>query len=199
MGTVVYLTGAPATGKSTLCRALSETVNGLQVFCYSEKLRDHVNARRERQIDEVEIRERSAAVVTREDVEHVDTQLINWVATERRVRDVVIDSHPVTAEVYGFRITAFSQQQLAALAPDVIICLYADPAILQHRIAQDAQGRRSLTHTDISLHVTLQASVAAQYAVLLGKACHLVNSDTPRADLVETVIARAELHRKAGH
>lgn len=45
---IVYVTGAPATGKSTLCERLAELPR-VQHFAYSERLRDHVtNARRPR-------------------------------------------------------------------------------------------------------------------------------------------------------
>lgn len=57
-------------------------------------------------------------------------------------------------------------------------------------IGEHPKGRPQLSPTDMTLHVTLQAAVAAQYAVLLGKACLLVNSNLPKDELVSEVIRR---------
>lgn len=191
MGTVVYLTGAPATGKSTLTRGLEKCVTGLKVFCYSARLSDHVNSRvPDLGLTEESVRQQSARVITKEDVDAVDGILIDWVKSNRSDSDLIIDSHPVTKEEFGFRVTPFSHAQLLELRPEVVVCLYADPAVLHQRISEHPQGRPQLSPSEMTLHVTLQAAVAAQYAVLLGKACLLVDSDMPRAELVSEVAKR---------
>src|SRR5437016_5175110 len=99
MNPVIYLTGAPATGKSTLCRNLKRAVPSLAVFAYSEELRTHVAQRAGlAQLSENEIRSQSAQLVTRDDVTAVDAQLRAFVAERRATQPIVIDSHPVTKE-----------------------------------------------------------------------------------------------------
>ncbi|WP_425600983.1 ATP-binding protein [Dyella sedimenti] len=188
MGKVVYITGAPATGKSTLCSALTESASNIDCFCYSERLRDYVNQQRGSLLDEIDIRRESARSISAEDVQSVDELLL----TESRVtresaRHLLIDSHPVTKEDYGFRVTPFSDEDIRAMEVDVFVCLYADPHVLGARISANPQGRPLPSPFELALHVQLQASVVAQYAVITGRPCYLLNSEIPRDELMQQV------------
>lgn len=187
MANVVYLTGAPATGKSTLCRQLVAEVSDLKLFSYGAELRDLVNRRAASSMTATGIREKSAEVVRPEDVRELDDRLVAWVTDQRARHPIVIDSHPVTKEVYGFRVTAFSAEQVRLLTPDVVICLYAAPEELERRIRADPQGRPLPSLHELSLHNQAQVDVAVQYGVLLGRTSYLVDSARPQAELVATV------------
>lgn len=187
MGSVIYLTGAPATGKSTLCKHLVAEVPSLKPFCYSAELRDRVNRRASSSITESGIREKSAAVIRAEDVHQLDAELIAWVESERVRSHIVIDTHPVTKEVFGYRVTAFSVEQVRRLAPDFVVCLYAAPEELARRISSEPQGRPLPSPYEIDLHNQAQIGVATQYAVLLGRPCYLIDSARDQDELVATV------------
>ncbi|MGA3941095.1 ATP-binding protein [Ralstonia nicotianae] len=193
MGRVVYLTGAPATGKSTLCARLAEQVQDLHVLSYSALLRDHIARKTDRSLTENLIREQSALVVTRQDVDEVDEWLIKEVATHRSSRNIIIDSHPVTKEQYGFRVTPFSLDQLKQLRADAYICLYASPTVLAERIRANPAGRPLPTEFELAMHVQTQASLATQYGFLLGKPCYLFDSDADVETLSATVRRQAGL------
>ena len=141
MGRVIYLTGAPATGKSSICNAISELDMQTRIFSYSAMLRETVASRTAKSLDAAEIRRQSAAIVTREDVQATDELLVREVATARQSHHVIVDSHPVTREAYGFRVTAFTVEQLQALDPDAIVCTYTPTEELERRIHADPQGR----------------------------------------------------------
>jgi len=194
VGKVVYVTGAPATGKSTLCRTLAALIAGTESFCYSERLQDHINRRSEVSIDEIGIRRLSAKVVRPDDVAAIDSLLLQRIdAAKAGTSHLLIDSHPVTKEDYGFRITAFSARELAALRIDSIVCLFADPDVLAARIADNAQGRPMPTRFELLLHVQTQIAVAAQYGVLSGLPCHLIDSAVSQEQLVQTVMKVTQL------
>lgn len=191
---VIYLTGAPATGKSTLARNLAKKITGLQVFAYSEELRKFVHRKNGGQLlTEDNIRELSAQVITTEDVMQLDAELVDLVAKEREQHSFVIDSHPVTKERYGFRITGFDTQTLLKLNPDVIVCLYAPPQVTIDRIKRDAMGRPLVSEFEAEMHTHLQTSVAAQYGILTGKPVYLIDSSCTQDELVNEVIQRAKL------
>lgn len=61
--------------------------------------------------------------MTSDDVKELDGQLVAWVTAECARRPIVIDSHPVTKENFGFRVTRFSQDRVRELAPDFVVCL----------------------------------------------------------------------------
>lgn len=90
MNSVVYLTGAPATGKSSLSRSLKSLRADLHVFAYSEELRRMVSARTGTPLAEDDIRSQSAAIVTSEDVAALDARLITMVNAERGKYPILI-------------------------------------------------------------------------------------------------------------
>jgi adenylate kinase len=61
--------------------------------------------------------QQSSSLITPEDIAAVDQKLLSFVQERRGRINVIIDSHPVTKENYGFRVTTFSLDQLKALAP----------------------------------------------------------------------------------
>ena len=187
MGRVIYLTGAPAAGKSTLCEGLLQRAANLLVFSYSSLLRDHVRQRDGADLGASEIREQSARVITREDVMAVDTQLVDEVNSKRADYDILIDSHPVTKESYGFRVTPFNVEQLKAFAPDALVCLYASPDVLHKRISRDPDGRPLPSLFELELHVQVQVAVTTQYSIEVGRSCHLIDSGVDPVALVDTV------------
>lgn len=191
MGQVIYLTGSPASGKSTLCQFLEKTVPNLGAYSYSKLLRDYVNQRSNAGVNEVGIRQHSAALITPADVEAVDEWLIEEVRSRRTTQHMIVDSHAVTKESYGFRVTAFTPDQLRQLAPDVIICLYVEPSVTRSRIVADAAGRPLPTDFELGLHADLQASLAAQYAFLLGKPCCLLESSVKLEELAQSILRTA--------
>ena len=190
---VIYLTGAPATGKSTLCRNLASRFKSLTVFAYSEELRHFISKKTARLLSEDEIRAQSSTVVTAEDVANLDEQLVARVAIERQSAPFIIDSHPVTKESYGYRITGFSIDALKRVGPDVILCLYTSPGIAIQRIGADPMGRPMVSPFEADMHTHLQTAVAAQYGVILGKPVYLLDAAASPGDLVELAADKAGL------
>ena len=195
MGKVIYLTGAPATGKSTLCANLVNQGFPITVFSYSQLLRDHVNQRNNSSFDEIDVRKHSAGIITREDVDQVDSFLIAEVDRLRGTNNVLIDSHAVTKEAYGFRVTSFSASQLNRLKPDAIICLYATSEVIASRIRDNAAGRPLPSDFELSMHVHLQSGLATQYAFTQECSLYLMNSEVEPEELANRVHVLAKLER----
>jgi len=188
---VIYLTGAPATGKSTLLASLDANMQPMLTFSYSKVLADYVGKRSAAELSQDEIRRQSAKVITAEDVQAVDQMLLELVNRRRNDSHIVIDSHAVTKEQYGFRVTAFTLEKLAAIRPTLLICLYADPEIIRARIAADPAGRPQVTKSEAETHDTLQANVALIYGIQLGIPVYFLDSAKPTATLVEQIRQRA--------
>lgn len=158
------------------------------MFCYSQRLRDHVNREVDTDLDEVEIRRQSARIITSRHVDEVDDLLLAEAESCRATDKILlVDSHAVTKEDYGFRVTPFKLQRLVDLKIDYLICLYADPEVLNKRIVQDPQGRPLPTLFEQTFHVGLQASVVSTYSILAGRPCYLVDSGGDRTELVQRV------------
>lgn len=189
---VIYLTGAPATGKSTLCRSVEQLASNVVILSYSQMLREHLRSR-DVLLEGEDIRRESATVVTPDDVEQVDTKLLRRVRDDRHTKTIIIDSHPVTKETFGFRVTPFKHDHLLELSPDKIFCLYAAPEVLSQRIRDAPDGRPLPKDFELATHIQSQIGVAVSYATALGRCCYLLDSSVPPESLVAEFIKLARL------
>jgi len=190
MHKVIYLTGAPAAGKSSTTRLMREELPDLLVWEYGAKLTEHCGARLTELAGQHELRAQSAALITPDDVAAVDQELLDFVDEHRGRQHVVIDSHPVTKEEWGYRITPFSFQQFARLLPDEIWLLYASPEETRRRIQEDAGGRPLVTEEEARMHTMLQASVAATYGMSIRCPVYMFDTGVARQELVSRLVER---------
>lgn len=188
---VIYLTGAPATGKSSLMEALRHELQPLIAFSYSKELAAYVGRRDAVTYTQDDMRRRSAGVITPEDVATVDRNLIELVRDRRASSHIVIDSHAVTKEKYGFRVTPFSQQQLDAIRPTMIVVLYAAPDVLISRIESNNQGRPVPTPYEAAFHNDLQGAVELIYGIRIGVPVYFLDSSNPTEQLVAEIVKRS--------
>jgi len=167
MWKVILLTGAPGTGKSTLRNALAARIADLEHFDYGQLLL----RRKQREGSEVsyeQLREQSSAIISASDVTATDDWVISEISRLRKTSHVLIDSHALTRETYGFRAIAYSKAQLEGLQLDAVISLRADPDILIGRLKLDPRGRREMT-TEVAREIQiLQDSLSLTYAVACG-------------------------------
>lgn len=190
MAKVVYLTGAPAAGKSTTTRMLEARLSNLAIWEYGAKLTEFLQAKNGEVQDQAHLRGSSSNVVTARDIEFVDEALLAFVAERRGTVPILVDSHAVTKEVFGYRITPFSLEKFQVLAPDEIWVLYASPAETRRRIAADSGGRPTVTLEEAAMHTALQSSVAATYGMAIGKPIYLFDTACPRGELVDRLVGR---------
>lgn len=187
MGSVVYLTGVPGTGKTTVAGGLAASGLSLAQFSYSDRLAIHLGATRE------ELREQSASVVAASAVWAVDQELGEFIAERRSSQSVLIDSHAVTYEKYGYRVIPFTASTLVNLRLDAVVCLTAPSAIILARIGAAPEGRRPVSLDAIEQAQRLQEAVAVGYALSLGVPLYIVDAGQQVEDTVgyvSSILAR---------
>jgi adenylate kinase len=185
----IYLTGTPATGKSTLCEELSKYAE-IEIFEYGERLIQHLQERGSGRIPHSEIRRRSSNVVTQDDIKSLDAKLIQQANSWKGKAHFVINSHPVTKETYGFRITPFAFSHLKALNIDLIFVLYAHPDVVRDRISANPSGRPLISSFEAAMHLELQASTAIMYSTILGCPIYFLDSNRPAIDIANELLKR---------
>lgn len=190
MPKVIYVTGAPAAGKSSTLSQISARIPTVSVWEYGEKLTEHVAQKSSSQLNQTDLRSQSSQVVTTKDVAEVDAALLAFVENERARKHILVDSHPVTKESYGFRVTPFSLHQFSSLRPDEIWMLFVCPQTTRQRIENDPGGRPMVTEEEARTHTLIQASVAATYGMSTGCPIYMFDTSCPQEELVERLIGR---------
>lgn len=189
---VAYLTGPPSSGKSTIAKLLEDSVQPLQVISYSELLRQYIEGQYANDVTIEKLRRESSNLITPEVVKAVDKILIDRINKQRHTTHILVDSHPVTKEGYGFRVTAFSISLLQELAPTMIYMLYAKSSVIKARLERDSQGRQRESTFEIDFHRSLQANVAIIYGITLGVPVYLLDSSKGPQDVAMEIAKRLE-------
>lgn len=180
---VIYLTGAAAAGKSTLSRTVSASP-AFAVFEYGQELLNQASGSR-LGLTHADTRRDPQKIIKPEHVAATDEALQLFIRAHRDSRHVVIDSHAVSKEPYGFRIEPFGPGQLQRAALSRIVVLRCAPEILVRRTRDAPDGRPAVTLSEADEYQSFQATVAISYAIILGVPIHFLNSATPPAELYE--------------
>lgn len=186
---VIYLTGAPATGKSSVVAALTSRCPSLRRWDWGNEVRAHLSSKLGREVTYEDVRRNSGSLIEPGDVQVVDERQIEWVTATRLVAPVVIDTHAVTREAFGFRTTPFADAAWKRLGATHIFLLYASPDTVAKRLADDSAGRRSSDTFHVTLHAALQGAVATTYAILSGLPLHSICSDVMPPEEIAQLIA----------
>ena len=174
---VIYLTGVAGTGKSTLCNFIKSINPLIEVVSYSGILKEFLEAKFKCNISQEEMRTKSASIITSDDIIAVDTLLLNIINNLKRTSHIIIDSHAVTYEQYGFRATPFKTSVLNQLNFELLISLYCSTNTIINRISADPKGRPMLSSEQISYAINLQNSLVLNYGIILNKPVYFLNTD----------------------
>jgi adenylate kinase len=180
MNNLIYLTGAPAAGKSSLSAQVQKDKEGkVVVFEYGKELTKYLQEKGTDLSDQSELRQKSSTIVTKEDISILDNRLLDFAHRNRYDKHVIVDSHAVTKEAFGYRILPFSIEQMKRLNPSKIVVMYAKSETILERISKDTQGRPTISAFESDMHTFLQAMVAVNYGIVLHAPIYYLDSDRP--------------------
>lgn len=184
----VLVTGAPATGKSTLLKELRRQISNVHTVEFGQLIAARLAARGQK-LSHSELRTQSAQVVSPQDVAELDEAVVDDIALELQHRHVVIASRAVTHEQYGNRVTAFSDRTLRRLPLSAIVVLQVPAAELLARIEVDDKGRKWRTIDQAIRLQNLQTSLALTYAVFCGCPVYIIDGSAPAIEVAGHVVA----------
>lgn len=167
MGKVLLLTGVPAVGKTTLARKVASAISPVRCITFGEMIFEIKQRTRPNSTYE-EMRRSPTKEADVSLIEIATTALIERISQLRSSVNIIIDSHAVVKDDYGFRVTPDSYTTLQKLSLDAILVLHAKHEDIANRINQNSQGRRLATLDEIATHEALQDSVSVAYSVSTG-------------------------------
>jgi adenylate kinase len=175
-GQVVLLTGGAGTGKSSLAKELSAAFKPLHKVDFGQLLLERKIRQGMSSVTYEDLRRDSAGLITVDDVRAVEEELLEALPGLRRHTHVLIDSHAVTKESYGYRVTHYSFDQLKRLSLNAVIVTYCDPTELVARFRNDPQGRPEVSEFEALHYMALQEGVAINYAITCGCPCYFLRT-----------------------
>lgn len=166
-GKLVLVYGPPASGKTTLVKELTEAAHPLEAISFGELLLRRV-AKVKPGVTYDEMRRSPSTLATPATVARARKDLLVVARNMRSRSNVLLDSHAVALDSYGFRITPNSAAFLSVLAPDAIFVLHTEPTVIIDRILADSAGRQTPTLSQVIQHQALQDAVAIGYSITVG-------------------------------
>ncbi|MCM5559313.1 AAA family ATPase [Pleomorphomonas sp. JP5] len=190
MSKVIYLTGAPASGKTTTVDEIEKRKESLFVWRYSKRLIEYMEIKYRSAFSHENLRSLSSAAVSAQDIADLDVMMIDFIRDSRAYGDVIIDSHAISYEVYGFRSTSFSINVITQLQINEIWVLFASPETIVSRTAVESKGRRIVTLEEARMMTELQSSLALTYGVVCGCPVYFFNTEIPQLEMYERMLKR---------
>jgi len=182
---VVYVTGVPGVGKSTLCRRLCDLRPNRYVHVSFGAL--ILAAIGESGLTEKNLRESAASLVTSRVLRLATEKLIAEVDQSPAGILLLIDSHAVSQDRFGYVVTPDGPDYFGRLRYQAIIQLFASPTTVLAMSLPAASGRQARTARDIDVHFALQSAVSVNYAAANGCPLLLVDAGPPADVLAATV------------
>lgn len=189
---VLYLTGVAATGKSSVAEGILQELSSLKIIRYSDLISEYLLKKCGTKYTNEELREQSSYIIKPEDIYHIDVSLVDFVKNNSVDQHIIIESHAVTTEEYGYRVTPFSIEVLKKISPDIIIVLYADPNDIFSRIVSNPSGRRNINSTNIAFGQSLQGAIALQYGMTLNCTTYFIDTSNGVEDAVKWILEKLD-------
>lgn len=183
-GKVILLTGVPATGKTTLASLLKDTIHPLHVVSFGRLILE-VARQNNPDVTYEEIRRNPTQKAKTDLIGEAVRLLLQDIKKQRESTNIIIDSHAVAIDSYGFRITPDSYSFLEQVKYDAVIVLHAPHSEITKRIAAKPDGRRSINYDDIALLESLQDSVAIAYGVASNCPVFILNAPKTNRELIK--------------
>jgi adenylate kinase len=180
---VIYLTGAPATGKTAVANFLVSRCAARR-FSYSSALRELPELQG---VSHQSLRALSAEIIDRHLIQKIDRELPSLMEAWRRKQPVVIDSHAVTNERWGLRAIPYSPEVLAALGLSHVVCLMCDAATIAARIDASPEGRQPSSLGKLEQLNNAQLTLALVYGHSIGVPVSMIDANQPLGIVCEAV------------
>jgi adenylate kinase len=179
---VILLTGIPSSGKTTATDYVRTNFENIKVVRYGELL-FRMKEKTHPGIKYEQMRSQSGSILSKEDLAGADDLILKTVIDHKGKFDIIIESHGVTKEDYGFRITPYKNvKKLVNLGVTNVVYISSDSDIIVKRMLGSAKGRKKMNQGQIQQNFRLQETLALVYAVLTGSTFTVIENNSTLTD-----------------
>jgi adenylate kinase len=173
---LIYLTGVPGSGKTTASTILESNFSDIHVIRYGDVIRDKLNEQGA-SLQHANLRELSSEVITINTLDSVDNTIYSLIQQFINSKNVILESHGVTREDYGFRVTPFkSQHDLLRLNIHAVVYISSPSGIILQRVEQERMGRKEVAEEQLNVNLRVQESMALNCATICGCPLYIVEN-----------------------
>ena len=184
---IALITGAPGVGKTTTARNLAVMYGDrVETVSFGRLIYDRVTARTPMSYQE--FRSAAASIVTAADLLAASDALAAHAAMPRHSgRWLVVESHAVAREEFGWQANPDPPGTLARYSYDILVYLDAPADVILGRVRSDPGGRLSRGLRDITVLSAMQMAIAVSYAAGLGIPLNVIDADAPATAVTAAV------------
>lgn len=154
---------------STVARQLTDRNSKVvETISFGQLLHLAVERRLATRINYAKFRAAAASLVTPSDFEEASIELTNNTTASDPNRWLIVDSHAVAREQFGWQANPDTPGTLQQYAYDVIILLDAPSRVVLKRIRKTPNGRLVKTERDVAILAALQQGIATYYSGTIG-------------------------------
>lgn len=172
---VILLTGIPGIGKSTISRLMVNKLKNITSIGFGDLIYEVLHNEGKKP-SRNRIKTTPDKFVTINTIKTAAEILLKKIAEIRLCKNVLIESHAVVRDSYGFwiipEINDFKKAQL-----DAIIVIHATFEIFEKRMKESTDGRYLISGETFSKYQSLQDSVAINFSLLSDCPLYIVETD----------------------
>ncbi len=182
------VTGVPGIGKSTICSTLAEgQPDRYRHVSFGRLILEALTDHGVTGVSEQDLRRRATELVTKQVLKSATALLAALVDRATDHEWLLIDSHAVSQDWYGYRATPDGSDYFAIFTYAAVVQLFAESTVVLERGAASTSGRYASTPGQLDLHFQLQAAVSISYGAQSACPVFFVDAAGEVADVAATV------------
>jgi len=171
---LILLTGIPGIGKSTITQYLEKKIKPIVRFSFGDLIYE-VLQQKGVKCNRLQIRKTPDKFVTINIIKYASKILLERAMEARKINNVVIESHAVVRDFYGFwvipEITDFKSARL-----DAIIVIHTSFNTFRKRMNRAIDGRYEISNQTFQKYQSLLDSVAINFSLKAGCPLYVVET-----------------------